>query len=92
MPEQNLARLIFDAWPDNDLLANGITDADLESLEALYSRVRQPDYDGDALFRFVVVEAWEGGEGNPDMILRVLERARNEIESVLDALVDYGAP
>ena len=41
---------------------------------------------GDSLFSFMVVEIVEGGEGTLDGAIRVLERARADMDAVLQAL------
>jgi len=41
---------------------------------------------GDGLFKFMVVEIVEGGESTLDGAIRVIERAREDVEAVLQAL------
>ena len=41
---------------------------------------------GDGLFKFMVVEIVEGGEGTLSGAIRVLEQARADVEAVLQAL------
>jgi hypothetical protein len=62
-PALNLAKVIYDAYPDSDLLPCIDPEKDLVSLEALYNAVRRyGDKLGDSMFRFIVIEAWEGSE------------------------------
>jgi hypothetical protein len=83
--ERNLARTVYDAYPGSDLLP--IDPArDCRSLKALAGRVTR-DNIGDGLFRFLVVEIVEGGEGNLDGAIRVVRRAREDVDAVLNALV-----
>jgi len=85
----NLARVIYDAYPDADLL--GIDpEQDCRSLDTLYSKVTE-DTLGDGLFTFIVVESVEGGEGTVDGAIRVLERAREDITAVLQTMMPYAS-
>jgi len=82
--ETNIARIIYDAYPQADLL--GIDpDQDCRSLQSLLSKVTAENI-GDSLFRFIVVEIVEGGESTLDGAIRVLERARADVEAVLQTL------
>jgi hypothetical protein len=83
--EPELARIVYDAYPGRDLLP--IDPArDCRSLKTLRGRVTR-DNIGDGLFRFLVVEIVEGGEGNLDGAIRVVRRAREDVEAVLKALI-----
>ena len=42
---------------------------------------------GDGLFRFLVIEIVEGGEGTLSGAIRVVRRARDDIEAVLQGLI-----
>ncbi len=82
--EINIARVIYDAYPHADLL--GIEpDHDCRNLQTLLSKVTAENI-GDGLFRFIVVEIIEGGESTPAGAIQVMERAREDIEAVLQAL------
>lgn len=80
----NIARLIYDTYPHNDLLAID-PEQDCQDLKTLLAKVTTETI-GDSLFRFIVVEIVEGGESNFDGAIRVMQRARDDIESVLQAL------
>jgi len=83
--EINIARLVYDAYPDSDLLPLD-PEKDCRDLRALIEKVRGTDI-GDTLFQFLVFEIVEGGEGTLDGAIRVIERARNDVDAVLQALV-----
>lgn len=80
----HLARLIYDAYPDADLLPLDPV-RDCLSLAVLAAKVRR-SHIGDGLFTFLVIEIQEGGQGTLDGAIRVTERAKADIESVLQAL------
>lgn len=80
----NIARIIYDAYPHSDLLPID-PGWDCCDLAALLERVTTHDV-GDGLFRFMVVEIVEGGESTLSGAIRVMERARQDIEAVLHAL------
>ena len=80
----NIARVIYDAYPHADLLPID-PEQDCRSLQDLLAKVTGNNI-GDGLFRFIVVEVVEGGESTLDGAIRVMERARNDIEAVLQAL------
>ena len=80
----NMARLVYEAYPHSDLLPID-PEQDCRSLESLLARVTG-DNIGDSLFRFMVVEIVEGGEGTLDGAIRVLEQARADVEAVSGAL------
>lgn len=82
--EINIARVIYDAYPHVDLLPID-PEQDCRSLQDLLARVTDENT-GDSLFRFMVVEIVEGGESTLDGAIRVLERARADVEAVLQAL------
>ena len=80
----NIARVIYDAYPHADLLPID-PEQDCRSLQDLLAKVTGNNI-GDGLFRFIVVEVVEGGESTLDGAIRVMERAREDIEEVLQAL------
>jgi hypothetical protein len=82
----NIARIVYDAYPHSDLLPID-PERDCRSLRALWARVTA-DNIGDGLFRFMVVEIVEGGEGTLDGAIRVLEQAKADVAAVLQALRD----
>jgi len=81
---KNLARLIYEAYPHSDLLPIDL-DRDCRDLAALLERVTTYPI-GDDLFRFMVVEIAEGGEGTLDGAIRVMECAKQVVAAVLQAL------
>jgi hypothetical protein len=81
----NLARIVYDAYPNSDLLPLD-PDADCRDLRTLMHRV-WGDGIGDGLFRFLVIEMVEGGEGTLSGAIRVVTRARDDVEAVLQALI-----
>jgi len=82
--EINIARIIYDAYPHVDLLPID-PDQDCRNLQTLLSKVTGENI-GDGLFKFMVVEIIEGGESNLAGAIQVLERAREDVEAVLQAL------
>ncbi len=82
--EINIARTIYDAYPHADLLPID-PEQDCGSLQALLAKVNSKSI-GDGLFKFMVVEIIEGGESTLDGASRVMERAREDVEAVLQAL------
>ena len=80
----NIARVIYDAYPHADLLPID-PDKDCQNLQELLAKVTGENI-GDGLFRFIVVEIVEGGESTVDGAIRVIERAREDVEAVLQAL------
>ena len=83
--EVNIARIVYDAYPESDLLPLE-PKQDCRDLESLCAKVRSDDF-GDALFQFLVTEIVEGGEGTLDGATRVLKRARKDVDAVLQALL-----
>ena len=83
--EVNIARIVYDAYPDNDLLPLD-PDRDCPDLRVLVERVRNANI-GDTLFQFLVLEIVEGGEGKIDGAIHVIERARDDVDAVLQALI-----
>ena len=81
----NIARIVYDSYPHSDLLPID-PDQDCRNLRALMNRVLDDDI-GDSLFRFLVVEIVEGGEGTLSGAIRVVSRARDDVEAVLEALI-----
>ena len=82
--EVNIARILYDAYPDSDLLPLD-PDRDCCDLQVLLEKVRSSSI-GDTLFQFLVLEIVEGGEGTLDGAVRVIERARADMDAVLHAL------
>jgi len=80
----NIARLIYEAYPHADLLPID-PDKDCRNLQALLAKVTNENI-GDSLFRFIVVEIVEGGEGTLEGAIRVMERAKEDVEVVLRTL------
>jgi hypothetical protein len=83
--EVNIARLVYDAYPDSDLLPLD-PDRDCRDLQSLLEKARSSDI-GDTLFQFLVLGIVEGGEGTIDGAIRVIERARDDVDAVLQALI-----
>ena len=84
--QMNIARIVYDAYPHADLLPIE-PERDCRSLQSLFSRVTHENI-GDGLFTFMVVETVEGGESSLVGAIRVLEQARADVDSVLQALRD----
>ena len=84
----NIARLIYDAYPHSDLLPID-PEQDCRNLKTLLAKVTSENI-GDSLFKFIVVEIVEGGESTLDGAIRVMERAREDLEAVLQALQARG--
>ena len=80
----NIARIIYEAYPHSDLLPID-PNTDCKNMETLLGKVND-DNIGDGLFKFIVIEIVEGSESTLDGAVRVIERAREDIESVLHAL------
>jgi hypothetical protein len=80
----NLARILYDAYPNSDLLPID-PEKHCRSLDDLLERVTTQDI-GDTLFKFFVTEIVEGGEGTLEGAIRVINRARKDAEAVLQAL------
>ena len=80
----NIAKILYEAYPHSDLLPID-PGWDCSDLPALLERVTTKDI-GDGLFRFMVVEIVEGGEGTLDGAIRVMERAKQDVAAVLQAL------
>ena len=84
-PKPNIARILYDAYPDSDLLPLD-PDQDCRDLESLCAKVRSEGF-GDPLFQFLVTEIIEGGEGRLEGAIRVVKRARKDVDAVLRALI-----
>ena len=80
----NLARIVYDAYPHSDLLPID-PERDCRSLQSLMKKASSENI-GDGLFRFLVVEIVEGGEGTLDGAVRVVRQAQDDVQAVLDAL------
>ena len=87
--EINIARIVYDAYPHSDLLPID-PDQDCRTLQSLFAKTTGENI-GDGLFKFMVVEIVEGGEGTLSGAIRVLEQARADAEAVLQALRDAGS-
>jgi hypothetical protein len=85
----NIARILYDAYPESDLLPLE-PKQDCRDLESLCAKVRSDDF-GDPLFRFLVLEIVESGEGTLEGAVRVVERARKDVDAVLQALLSARA-
>jgi hypothetical protein len=81
----NLARIIYDSYPSSDLLPIE-PQRDCRDLQSLLEKIRTSNI-GDTLFQFLVLEVAEGGEGSLDGAIRVIGRARNDVDAVLQAFV-----
>ena len=88
----NIARLIYETFLGFDTLDID-PDKDCKDLATLYNTVisMSPGTLGDSLFRFVVVEAYEGGvrrNGSISIpaVIRVLERGKEDLDAVINAL------
>jgi len=86
--EINIARIVYDAYPHSDLLPID-PEQDCRSLQTLLAKVTDENI-GDSLFKFMVVEIIEGGEGTLDGAIRVLVQAKADVEAVLQALRKAG--
>ena len=80
----NIARVIYDAYPHADLLSID-PERDCRDLQTLLAKVTSENI-GDSLFKFTVIEIVEGGESTLDGAIRVMERSKEDVESVLQAL------
>ncbi|HBG27917.1 MAG: hypothetical protein A2Y10_16480 [Planctomycetes bacterium GWF2_41_51] len=80
----NIARVIYNAYPHSDLLPIE-PDKDCCNLQVLLAKVTNENF-GDGLFKFIVTEIVEGGDGKITGAILVMEQARKDIESVLLAL------
>jgi len=84
----NIARVVYDAYPHSDLLPIE-PERDCYDLKSLLAKVTGENI-GDGLFTFMVVEIVEGGESTLTGAIRVIERARADVEAVLQALRLHG--
>jgi len=87
--EINIARIVYDGYPHADLLPID-AEQDCRTLQTLLARVTGENI-GDSLFKFIVVEIIEGGDSTLDGAIQVLERAKADVETVLQSLRDVGA-
>ena len=85
----NIAKIVYDAYPHSDLLPID-AEQNCRTLQTLLSKVTGETI-GDSLFKFMVVEIIEGGDSTLDGAIQVLERARADVEVVLQSLRDAGA-
>ena len=81
----NIARIVYDSYPHSDLLPID-PNTDCRDLRTVMHRVWGDDI-GDSLFRFLVVEIVEGGEGTLNGAIRVVRRARDDVHAVLQGLI-----
>jgi rubrerythrin len=88
-PKPNVARILYDAYPDSDLLPLD-ADRDCRNLQVLLEKVRSTGI-GDTLFEFLVTEVVEGSEGTLEGAIRVVKRARKDVDAVLQSLVSTRA-
>jgi len=84
-PSPNIARILYDAYPESDLLPLE-PKQDCRDLESLCAKVHSDDL-GDPLFQFLVTEIVEGGEGTLEGAIRVVKRARKDVDAVFRALL-----
>ena len=82
--EIDIARIVYDAYPHSDLLPID-PEKDCDSLQNLLAKVTTANI-GDGLFRFLIIEIAEGGESSLDGAIRVLERAKADVDAVLQSL------
>ena len=81
----NLARIVYQAYPDRDLLPIN-PKQDCRNLKSLHRRATRGDL-GDTLLQFLALEIVEGGGGTLDGAVRVVARARDDVDKVLAALL-----
>ena len=82
--EINIARIVYDAYPHSDLLLID-PEQDCCNLQSLLAKITIENI-GDSLFRFIIVEIVEGGESTLDGAIQVLERAKADVDAVLQAI------
>lgn len=80
----NIAKLLYEAYPHSDLLPID-PDKDCSDLNSLLAAVTGRNI-GDSLFRFIVVETVEGGQGTLSGAIGMMMRAREDVQAVLKAL------
>ena len=80
----NIAQILYATYPSADLLPID-PEQDCRSLPDLFAKVTGENI-GDGLFTFMVIEIVEGGESTVAGAVRVMERARQDVEAVLEAL------
>ena len=80
----NIARVIYEAYPHSNLLPID-PKQDCRNFRTLLAKITGENI-GDSLFQFIVVEIVEGGEGTVDGAIRVMQRAKEDVEAVLQAL------
>ena len=82
--EINLARIVLEAYPPNDLLP---IDPEQHNRDLKILQVKATTKNiGDNLFRFLKVETVEGGPCTLDETIRVLQQARKDMDVVLQDL------
>ena len=82
--EINLARIVYDTYPHSDLLPID-PEQDCSSLQSLLAKVTTENI-GDSLFQFLIVEMVEGGESTLAGAIKVLEQAREDVDTVITQL------
>ena len=82
--EINLARIVYDTYPHSDLLPID-PEQDCSSLQSLLAKVTTENI-GDSLFQFLIVEMVEGGESTLAGAIKVLEQAREDVDTVIAQL------
>ncbi|HBG60716.1 MAG: hypothetical protein A2Y10_13050 [Planctomycetes bacterium GWF2_41_51] len=80
----NIAKIIYYAYSHADLLPID-SEQDCRDLDTLLAKVINEDI-GDGLFKFIVTEIVEGGEGKITGAIVVMEKAKKDVETVLRAL------
>jgi hypothetical protein len=86
----NIAKLIYENFPDAKDLIPVECSQDLKQMYRYVTDTPASEL-GDSLLRFIVIEAWEGGQlpdGTVDAesVCRALGRGAEEMEQVLGAL------
>ena len=82
--EINLARIVYDTYPHSDLLPID-PEQDCSSLQSLLAKVTTENI-GDSLFQVLIVEMVEGGESTLAGAIKVLEQAREDVDTVIAQL------
>jgi hypothetical protein len=80
----NLAKILYRSYPESDLLPLD-PKQDCRNLQALHRKAMANDL-GDTLFQFLVLEIVEGGGRTLAGAIRVVSRARDDVEAVLAGL------
>jgi len=75
---------VYDTYPHSDLLPID-PEQDCSSLQSLLAKVTTENI-GDSLFQFLIVEMVEGGESTLAGAIKVLEQAREDVDTVIAQL------